>query len=483
MFASTLILLLSLLLLQFIVQLAVSVTPSTTQTTSTPSLTTRRLVKRKRTSRENERMSIIDQVLGSRGISSDIAETVGEYEGLYTTLLASQVFNSPMTLHSEVYWYGIRHRYTSTTNVAQHSSIELGTLSELTNGLQGNKALNLEFKVSLPNISTRHCHWSDSERSMLGIEIRNEKTMLTDRCMNVVRITKETMTIQVSLLPSIATLDWKYYFVLPSLSKCRPDTPYIVSATYCYTDLSNKVNRTALPKRIYFGQLPQQFERPERVQVLTLPRIPYKEQDLDQLTDARRNVPGLSRRSPFGLQVEGIFATRTYTRGSMIHLGSMREITSQKRKRNSMDVTVRVQVFDMRETKDDKEIEVKALSDVRVLAYEDVKNENEKRMRLPNEDWAIQSLNSMALKDSPHTQGKDQNELTIPHGPTTHESSEGIVLTKSLARHTLNADYWLRLPPLPHGFEYRVTNSMRYVSYLRNGIQSTHWIGKDEERL
>ncbi len=461
-------------------QLTVSVLITPSPQVSTPNSPIRR--SSGGTRQETERINWIDKLLlvDSIGMIPELTKLVAEYEGLYTRFLASEVFKSPMTLESEPN----RNGYTSTTNIPQHSIIELGTLSELMNNVQDNTSLRLELKISLYN---SHCGLSDSEKSILGIEIRNEKTMETDRCMNVVlyETWNGEMMIQVSLWPSIATLDWKYYLVLPPLSNCLPDTQFSVSITYWYKD---QVDRNTLPKSIYFGgPLPQQFDNPEQIQqVPTLQRIPYQKEDLELFANAQLNVPGLATRNTQRTCFEGIFATQTYTRGSMIHLGSMSEITRDKRNRNTIDLNVHVQVFDLRKKKED--VKVQALTDVRVLAYVD-STEEEKGTRLPNEDWAIKSFNGLALKDLTVDQEEETTGLSMLSLRPMYQPSGGVVLTKSLARNALNTNYWLRLPPLPHGFEYRVTNSMVYMSYLYIGIKTTYWIGKDygeeeeEERL
>ncbi len=470
MFVPTIFLLLSPFLL--LTQFTLSVTPSPQSNTHPDNVA----------NQETKRTSTIDKVLSSVNIPSELATIVGEYEGLSTPRLASEVFKSPMTLKSKFTGYGDMYYYTSTENVPQHSTIELGTLAHLTNGLQYNKDLGLEFKVALHN-NNRHCYLTDREISMLGIEIRNEKTMQTDRCMNVAHYEpmNKDINIKVSLLPSIATSDWNYSLVLPRLSNCEPDMAFIVSAIYYWyipcKDPTTQVNSKALlPKNIRFGHLPQQIERPVRVTMPTIPRIPYQEEDLDQLTDARTNVPGRSSVKYLCLGFKGVFPTQTYTKGSMIYLGSMREITSQKRKRNTIDVTVHVQVYDTRDdTKEEEEVEVEALNDVRALAYEAM----EKGTRLPTEDWPIQSFNGLALKDQEEEMIDDDfpMDLSLP----INQPNGGIQLTKTLGVHSPNAHYWLRLPPLPHGFEYRVTYSMSYRSYVRNGIQSSEWLGKDFE--
>ncbi len=331
--------------------------------------------------------------------------------------------------------------------------------------------MRLEFKISLPY---RQCSLSKTERSMLAVEIRNEKTMQTDRCVNIVLYQNLSgdCTIQVALLPSIATSDWKYYLVLPPLSMCQPDTQFTVSVSYryLYKYHSNRVNSHALPKTIPFGQLPQSYIDPQRVQGPTVPRIPYQEEDLDQLTDVRINVPGKAVQNTFSLGFEGVFPTQTYTRGSMIHLGSMSEITNQRNKRNTIKVEVRVQVIDVRETtksfftmlsvlwQEADVVEVESLSDIRVLAYEWFGDEKAKVLRLPDEDWAIKSFSGIVLRA---------------------DGTGGVVLTKTLTTDTPNAHYWLRLPPLPHGYEYHVTNSLSYIPYVGGSVDSNYWICED----
>ncbi len=477
MFVPTHFLLLSLSLLLH-TQLAVSVTPSPT------SLSTRRSSKRKHAdgaTEEDDRMKEIDETLASHKIPSELATIVGGYEGLSTPRLASQVFDkSPMTLKSEPAKCGLMfYYYTSTINVPQHSSIELGTLDDLTNGVGDSLVLSLNFKVSLP---TKNCRLSEAEISMLGLEIRNEKTKKTDRCLNVVlsQDSKGNTKFQVPLLTSIATLDWKYYLVLPRLSNCSPEASFIVDTTYRYMDISQKINSNDLPNSISFGQLPEQFEKSEKAQVPTLPRIPYQEEDLVQFADARVNVPGVAKGKSSMSKFEGRFETQRYTSGSMIHLGSMNGITKEKHNRGDIVVTARVQVFDISYAKDDKSVEVEALSDVRIRAYEDVEEEKEKGTRLLDEDWTIQTFNGLSLKASPVVlqKGRGYRRSVKP----TYEPTGGVVLTKTLSSHTVNAQYWLLLPPLPHGFEYRVTIALSYFCYPDKPIKSSEWVGKDYEK-
>ncbi len=297
----------------------------------------------------------------------DLARIISTYEGGYDTTTALKVFDKGMDLKGPS-WDPI---YTTEfISVASSTIITLGTLSQLT-GEQHyqDTALDLSFNVVV--VHDQECTF---DPTAFGVHIKHSTTSKTQGCVSYNAIphdnrqeeTKQEWIVFVSLDPVIAPETWQYELVLPPLHDCK-SSYYQVQAVYQYQTLPI---RNTMSFHVAFGQpifsLHQDKTSSTLDKATTAPKVVVYNA-LDDLL----SLPGPRTHQPDRFVFD--FPKQRFVSGTCIDLGTKMEIM-KGRQADLLTILTTVTLVSIDANDVDVVIDHVAVSQVRILAYEQDKN-------------------------------------------------------------------------------------------------------------